>query len=267
MAERDNIWRAAYGLSTAVVDQVVTSFSARSPTIDSEQERAVVGRMIEEVLVKGKHILVVFTGQGENLVLHTQLRINGTWHIYRPGERWQRARAGARVVIATAQYVVGCFDAPTVELLRESKLAKHPSLSKLGSDAVVAGFDIAEARGSLRLNPDREIGTALLDQRVIIGVGNVLKSEALFAARTSPFALVRALDDQRLDVVLEEVHRSLLLSWRDIHRGSRRSLDQRDGLRVYGRAGDPCGKCGASIRLAAQGEESRPSYWCPSCQT
>ena len=118
----------------------------------------------------------------------------------------------------------------------------------------------------LRAEPTREIAVALLDQRSVAGLGNVLKTEALFVARVSPFARVSQLDDAALRALLELCHRLLLLNRSGPSRRTRFVLDARQKLWVYGRRGEPCRACGSPIDSAPQGEDARRTFWCPSCQ-
>ena len=267
MPEGDTIWRAARSLDLALGGQVVRRFRTTSPDISPLGEQAVAGRTITQVRARGKHLLMTFSRDGDDLILHTHMRMNGSWHLYRPGERWQRSRASARVVVETDAYVAPCFDAPVVELVRGADLERHPVLRALGPDAMTDAFDIAAAMARMRSGPDREIGIALLDQRVVSGIGNVLKSETLFLARVSPFAPVSLLDEATLRRVLEQGHRLLVLNRTGASRRTRHVLDQRQKLWVYGRAGDPCYACATPIESASQGEEARRTYWCSACQS
>lgn len=224
------------------------------------------GQIVRTVEARAKHLLMHFEKDGEVVVLHTHMRMNGEWHIYRAGERWRRSAARARVVVETAAYVAPCFDAPVIELIRGRDLARHPVLGALGPDAMTDGFDPDSALARLRATPDREIGIALLDQRTVAGIGNVLKSETLFTARVSPFARVSDLTDDTLLAVLAEGHRLLVLNRTQSGRRTRFSLDRRQRLWVYDRAGEPCHACRTPIGSTAQGEDARRTYWCPGCQ-
>jgi endonuclease-8 len=96
----------------------------------------------------------------------------------------------------------------------------------------------------------------LLDQRVLAGVGNVAKSEALWRCRVDPFAPVSSLDDDRLVALADEAADVL-----------RRGVDDGGRLprQVYKRGGRPCPRCGGAIRRDVQGEALRSTYWCPAC--
>ena len=131
----------------------------------------------------GKNLLIRFDN---GLEVRTHLRMHGSWHRYRPGERWKRARRLApRLVIEVPGSVAVCFDAPVVELFEQRAEGLHPSLSKLGPDLLAGDFDADEALRRLRdpSRADLSIAEALVDQRAMAGVGNVYKSEVLFLER------------------------------------------------------------------------------------
>lgn len=266
MPEGDTIWRAARALDLALAGQVVRGFRTTSPDISPAGERSIPGRTVGGVRAIGKHLLMTFSRDRDDVVLHTHMRMNGSWHLYRPGERWRRSPASARVVVETDAYVAPCFDAPVVELVRGADLERHAALRGLGPDAMTDTFDLDAALVRVRSQPDREIGVALLDQRAVSGIGNVLKSESLFLAAVSPFAPVSQLDGAVLRTVLEQGHRLLVLNRTGPSRRTRFVLDARQKLWVYGRRGKPCHVCGTAIGSATQGEEARRTYWCPTCQ-
>src|SRR4051812_35163239 len=141
----------------------------------------VVGSTVTTVETRGKHLLIGFDN---GLTLHTHLGMNGSWHRYRAGERWQRPASRAVAVLSTNDATAVCFDAPTVELLETRALAAHPVLRALGGDVATADFDIDAALAALR-DPTRSrmaIGDALLDQTALAGLGNVYRSELPFIA-------------------------------------------------------------------------------------
>ncbi|CAN5246793.1 Fpg/Nei family DNA glycosylase [soil metagenome] len=266
MPEGDTIWRAAHALDLALSGQVVTAFRSRAPAIRPAAERALAGSSVREVRSRGKHLLMRFSAASDELVLHTHMRMHGSWHLYRPGERWRRSPSAARVVVETAAYVAPCFDAPVVEVLRARDLARHPALAELGPDAIAEEFHAVEARLRLRARPEREIGVALLDQRSMAGLGNVYKSEVLFVRRLSPFTPVGQLGDDELDALIAEGRRLLLANRQGPVRRTRNALDPRQPLWIYGRAGQGCWACGQAVRAARQGEDARVTYFCATCQ-
>jgi hypothetical protein len=144
VSEGDNLARIARVLRGALVGQEV--LAARGRAGGAQLER-VVGRGVEKVESRGKHLLIIFSG---GLTLHSHLAMNGSWHRYRRGEPWRRSAARAVAVLETARAVAVCFDAPTVELLDSRALALHPILARLGPDVAAADFDASAAVGRIR---------------------------------------------------------------------------------------------------------------------
>jgi endonuclease-8 len=253
MPEGDSLARTAAGLRPFLVGRIVTAARARLP---GPQIERVVGASVTAVDSVGKNLLIRFDN---GLEIRTHLRMNGTWHRYRPGERWQRAPARARLVLEVPGAVAVCFDAPTIELFERRAEGLHPALSRLGPDLLAPDFDAAEAHRRLR-HPSRmnlAIADALLDQTALAGIGNIWKNETLYAERVSPFALVAQVDDATVDRLIATARRKLLASV-----ASRLERPQ-----VYRRAGRPCRRCGMLIRSVQQGAElPRTTYWCASCQ-
>jgi endonuclease-8 len=234
------------------------------------QLQRIVGREICAVDSLGKNLLIRFDN---GLEIRTHLRMNGTWHRYRPGERWRRPPARARLVIEVPGAVAVCFDAPIVELLEQRTEALHPALGALGPDLLSPGFDTDEAVRRLRdpARADTSIAEALVDQRALAGIGNVYKSETLWLERISPFASVSELDDATLTRLVETAHR-LLPANVSAARGPERVTTAGDRgapgpLYVYRRTGRPCRRCATPIASLRQGSDlPRTTYWCPSCQ-
>jgi len=264
MPEGDTIFRAARTLHAALAGRVVTSFETGLATLDRvNQDAPLPGRTVEAVRSAGKHLLMHFSG---GIVLRTHMRMNGSWHVYRPGERWRRPRAAMRIVVATDEYVAVAFDVPVAEFLTDAQLARHKALTALGPDVLGNGFAPSAALQRLRARRDGPIAEALLDQRAIAGVGNVFKSETLFVALVHPFRLVSSLSDEELGRVIDAA-RSLMRA--NVDRGGRRTtrmLNPEARLWVYGRTGRPCRRCGTPIESRKHGEDARGTYWCPRCQ-
>jgi endonuclease-8 len=272
MPEGDTIFRAAQTLDRALAGKRVVRFDSALPALKRvNDDRPLAGRTIESVSSRGKHLLIVFSG---DLVLHTHMRMNGTWHIYRPGERWQRPLRDMRVLVATEEFVAVGFNVPVAEFLTARDMERHPQLRTLGPDLLDASFDRDGARQRMRARAAEPIADVLLDQRVVAGAGNVFKSEILFAAGIDPFAPVSALSDADLLRVLDLAVKQLRVNVADRTRSlapaaGRRttgSLSPSKGLWVYGRGGLPCRKCGAAIQSRKTGIDARLTYWCPVCQ-
>lgn len=273
MPEGDTIFRAARTLHRALAGKQVTAFESALPALNRiHDDSPVTGRTIERVDTAGKHLLMHFSG---DLVLRTHMRMNGSWHIYRRGERWQRSRRDMRIVIATADFEAVGFNIPVAEFTSARTLGKHRELRKLGPDVLSKNFDAGAALGRLRDRGTTAIADALLNQRVLAGLGNVYKSEVLFMCRVNPFALVQDLDDATLATIVETGRRvlranvsdglALMTTYTGFRRTTARS-DPKERLWVYGRARLPCRRCGAAIRVRKQGTDARLTYWCPECQ-
>jgi endonuclease-8 len=262
--EGDTIFQTAAALRPLLVGQQI--LGARSGRTPGPQMQRVVGSRVTAVEPVGKHMLIHFDN---GLVLHTHMRMNGTWHRYAPGERWRMAEWKARVVLEVAEHVVVCFNAPVAELMPARAAPIHPALAALGPDLLSPDFDAAEAFARLRSRADLEIAEALLDQRVMAGVGNVFKSETLFIESVNPWTPVASLADDRLTALIATAHRLLnenVTPGRPHRVTTRGDPHVHLSSFVYGRANQPCTRCGAAIRVQRQGSLNRSTYWCPRCQ-
>jgi len=251
--EGDTLVRTAAGLRPYLVGRTVTA--AKAPPPGPQVER-VVGATVTAVEAMGKNLLIRFDN---GLELRTHLRMLGSWHRYRPGERWRRPPARARLILEVPGSVAVCFDAPVVELFEQRAEAIHPSLSKLGPDLLKPPVDKDEALRRLRdpSRADTDIAVALLDQRALAGIGNEVKNEVLWQAKVSPFTKVAALDD---GVLRELIDRAIEVLRQGAETGRRPQS-------VYGRTGRPCPRCGAIVRMEHHRSElPRLTYWCPRCQ-
>lgn len=273
MPEGDTIFRAARTLHRALGGRTVTSFASVFPALTRVHEDApITGRTVEKVAAAGKHVLMTFSG---GLVLRTHMRMNGTWHIYRPGEPWKQPRRDMRVLVGTDAFVAVGFRVPVAEFITAEGLPRHRALRQLGPDLLSGTFDAAEATRRIRARPHEMIGDVLLNQRVLAGIGNVYKSETLFACRVDPFARVADLTDAAVACLLATAERLLRANVRPslapmtTYSGLRRTTGRDDpGARlwVYGRGGRPCRRCGTAIASRKHGPAARVTYWCPRCQ-
>jgi len=274
MPEGDTIFRAARTLNRALAGKPVVRFESVLPALTRvHEDHPITGRLVQSVSSVGKHVLMRFSG---DLVLRTHMKMNGSWHIYRSSERWRKSRRDMRVVVATADYEAVGFNIPVAEFLRASDLKRHDELRRLGPDLLGNDVDIADALARLESRGDMEIADALLNQRVVAGIGNVYKSEVLFACGVNPFERVATLSDERLTSLIETAVRFLKANVSDGvspmttysgHRRTTRRADPSERLWVYGRSRLPCRKCGTPIDVRAQGPDVRLTYWCPKCQS
>jgi endonuclease-8 len=273
MPEGDTIFRAARTLHRAFAGRVVTHFESVFPALTRIHDDApITGRTVDSVRSSGKHLLMNFSG---DLTLRTHMRMNGSWHIYRPGERWQRPRRDMRIVVSTAEYVAVGFSIPVAEWLRTTELRRSRELTRLGPDLLAEQFDSDEAFRGIRARASEPVAEVLLDQRVLAGIGNVYKSEVLFACGVYPFADVGQLSDEQVRGLLTTARKFLRanvtegLAAMTTYLGFRRTTRRDDPsarLWVYGRAGEPCRRCGSAILIDKRGKDARLTYWCPRCQ-
>jgi len=257
--EGDTIHRAARTLHGALAGKKVVRFETVLPKLEREP---LVGRTVEKVHAAGKHLIISFSG---GLHLRTHMRMNGSWHIYPTGGRWQRPRRDMRIVIATADYEAVAFNVPVAELQDSRTLERD--LHALGPD-LLGDFDPAEALKRIRERGGEAIADVLLNQRVLAGIGNVYKSEVLFMRHVHPLTPASALDDEALLAILETSRKLMKLNAAPGASG-RRTTGSWPGeapLWVYGRRGEPCRRCGSRIEMQRQGSDARVTYWCPGCQ-
>ena len=258
MPEGDTIHRAATALSAAIGGAELTSF-------DLPRQRARragwprPGERVVDIAPRGKHLLMACSG---GLTLHTHLRMTGSWHLYRRGERWRKSPGAVVAHLGTPGAEAVCFSAPVVEVLREADLRRHPVLAALGPDLCVAGADLDDVLARLdTLDPATPIGVVLLDQTVASGIGNVYRCEVSWACRVDPFRAVREVgihSRRDLYVTAARLLRANL--------GSPRRTTVPGGLAVYDRAGRACPRCGGTIETRRLGEQARSVWWCPDCQ-
>ncbi|HSL21945.1 MAG TPA: DNA-formamidopyrimidine glycosylase family protein [Vicinamibacterales bacterium] len=274
MPEGDTIYRAAAMMHRALAGRAVRAFESPLPALSGFAERrGLIGRLVERVEARGKYLLVRFS---DGLTLLTHLRMNGSWHLYRPGERWRRPRSHMRARLVTDEWEAVGFGLPIAEFHDDRSLARSERLRTLGPDPLAASFDAREAAEALRGAEDLPIEEALLDQRRIAGIGNVLKSEALFLAGTYPYAAAGSVPTEKLLEIVEACRRLLrdnvagverpAIARRSIGRNTTRAANPAARLYVYGRAGQPCRRCGSIVRVKRAGAHARSTYWCSECQ-
>ncbi|MEW1719262.1 DNA-formamidopyrimidine glycosylase family protein [Streptomyces sp. NPDC093109] len=248
MPEGDTVRQTAQRLHAALAGQPLTRAELRVPRFATAD---LTGLTVLEVVPRGKHLLTRLEG---GLTLHSHLRMDGAWKVYARGERPRGGPAHQiRALLATAERTAIGYRLPVLELLRtgdEERVVGH-----LGPDLLGPDWDPATALRNLLADPARPLGQALLDQRNLAGIGNIFKSESCFAVRATPWLPIGQLPSPER---LVTAAKRLLEANRDRPGAARR-------LSVYGRAGRPCPRCGALVRTA--GQEGRPTYWCPSCQS
>jgi endonuclease VIII len=244
MPEGDSLHRAARRLQVLVGETVEVETPHPRAAVKGLAER-LDGRRLDGVEAVGKNLLLRFEG---GIVLRSHLRMNGRWRVEprgarRPGKPW--------LVLRGAEHEGVLWNGAVLELVGAR------GAPRLGPDILGEPPDFETMAARLRSeSPEREIGDALLDQRLVSGIGNLWRAEALWEARVSPWRRLVDVADEDLRAVLETAH-TLMRSG---------LAGPRPPRRVYRRAGRACPRCGGRIRSAPQGDNARTAYWCPECQ-
>jgi endonuclease-8 len=209
------------------------------------------GRTLERTEARGKHLLAHFSG---GLVVHSHLGINGRWWVDAEGAAprgrpWLRLGAGA----GTAAQSGGRL----LRLVSESRARNDPGLAQLGPDPLRAGFESPVAARRLReMGRGREAGDALLDQAIVAGVGNAIKSEAFWLARIDPRRRCEGLSAAEAEELIAQTQRVMRVS---LDAGRRPHW-------IYRAERRRCPRCGTRVEAIRQGDANRSTYWCPGCQ-
>jgi len=275
MPEGDTIFRTARSLHRAMAGRPITGFRSECPLLTRfHDDTPLIGRTVQHVESRGKWLLIHFSG-GATLVTH--MLMSGSWHIYKPRERWQRSPDSARIVLENPDYHAVAFDVPLAEMHTAQSLARDGRIPAPASDLLNADFDPDAAIDRILAEPDEELGNVLLRQRVMAGVGNVFKSEVCFAAGLNPFRRVATLTRVQVADIISVARKQLasnvledspdaIVTYRGIGRRTTSQSNPSANFWVYSRTGQPCRKCGEPIRARMQGPGARFTFWCPCCQ-
>jgi endonuclease VIII len=274
MPEGDTIFRSARALRQALAGHTITRFETAYAQLASVNDQTpVAGRTVEQIDSRGKWLLIYLSG---DLILTTHMLMSGSWHIYRVGERWQRARSNMRIVIETGTMVAVAFNVPIARFHTAHSLERFAAVSGLGPDVLDPAFEAEEASARLLGQGTEEVGNALLNQRVMAGIGNVFKSEICFACQVNPFRTVASLRREEVECLMDTARRYLAANVTEAagdkivtYTGLRRTTGSSNPaarLWVYHRAGEACRRCGATILTRKQGIGARSTFWCPECQ-
>ena len=275
MPEGDTIYRSARTLHKVLAGHVVTRFETAYAHLDRVNvDTPIAGQTVEKCEARGKHILMFFSG---GQILRTHMRMNGSWHVYRPGERWWRGPHAMRVRIETADWVAVAFDVPVAEFVTPRQLETSDPVAQLGPDLLGETFDRDEAVRRIAASAARPIAMTLLDQRCVAGIGNVYKSEVLFLSGVHPDTPSGAVPLATLESMMNlgrgllrdnviESSSPSIQTYRNLRQLSSAS-NHDDNVWVYGRRNKPCRKCGTPIEMKKMGLDARSTYWCPKCQT
>ena len=243
MPEGDALHRAAARLRPLVGERL----EAESPNPRGQATgvaRVVDGRVLEGVDAVGKHLLLRFEG---GVVLRSHLRMNGRWRV---DPRGTDRRGLPWLVLRGREWEATQWNGPVLTLEKRA-------VARLGPDLLADDTEIATVVARLRrADPSLLVGEALVDQRLVAGIGNAWLAEALWHARVSPWRrLADVSDDELVDA----------LAWtRDHMRASVRGT--RTPRSIYRRAGRPCPRCGTPVSSRGLGDMNRTAYWCAECQ-
>lgn len=275
MPEGDTIFRTARALSRALTAKPLTGFRSTYPLLARfNDDTPLAGQIVEQVESRGKWLLIHFSGGG---TLATHMLMSGSWHIYRPGERWQQPRINMRIVLENSDYIAVGFRVPVAKMFEAQQLARATRIPAPAIDILSEDFDAAQVLRRVLIHRDEEIADVLLHQEVLAGVGNVFKSEICFVTATNPFCKVAALSESKLEALIatarklvaanvQEDSGDTIVTYGGRKRRTTHESDPGASLYVYGRNGEPCRSCGEPIRKRVQGPDARGTFWCQHCQ-
>ena len=275
MPEGDTIFRTARTLRRALAGKRITRFESTYPLLTRfHDDTPLTQQCVEGVESRGKWLLIHFSG---GATLATHMLMSGAWHIYRPGERWQQPRANMRILLETDDFVAVGFRVPVEQMCTAQSLARDSRIPQPVLDVLSAEFHARAAAERVRASAGEEIGDVLLHQEVLAGVGNVFKSEVCFVCGVHPFAPVARLDMEQMEALIATAQKLVaanvmedsggtIVTYRGLHRRTTHASDPAESLWVYGRAGEPCRRCGERIERKLQGPDARVTFWCPGCQ-
>ncbi|MGD9934571.1 MAG: Fpg/Nei family DNA glycosylase [Dehalococcoidia bacterium] len=261
MPEGDSLYRFAARLRPALVDKEILAARAHGPG-PVPRVAELVGTTCTAVRSRGKNMLISFDN---GLALRGHLRMYGTWHIYRPGEPWQRPERELRLLLEVHDAVVANFGAPVIELIEERALAFHSQIAQLGPDLLDDAFDAERAFRNFRTleMAGRTVGEAIMDQKLMAGVGNIWKHETLFRCGLNPWITIGELSDDELRSVIAMAAQLLRAS---VGKPNSLMAKGRPSMFTYLRGGQPCRRCFTRLQSAPQGGDIRQTAWCPKCQ-
>jgi endonuclease-8 len=270
--EGDTVWLTARRLHEALAGRQLTVSDFRVPRWAEVDLR---GQVVDEAVSRGKHLLIRVGA----VTVHSHLKMEGSWHVYRLGSTWRSPAFQARVVLSNAERQAVGFRLGRLELLARDD--EDSAVGHLGPDLLGPDWSAEEALSRLSARPDIPIGEALLDQRNLAGIGNMYKAEVCFLFGVHPLTPVG--DVGRLPELVDRARQLLDVNKSRAQQSTTGDLRRGREMWVYGRRGLPCRRCGARIRremfasVADQErretpgrrpdqDQARESFWCPSCQ-
>ncbi|WP_340538223.1 DNA-formamidopyrimidine glycosylase family protein [Nocardioides sp. GXZ039] len=263
MPEGDTVYRAARVLDRALSGRVLTRTDFRVPALATVD---LSGATVTETVSRGKHLLTrIRPGDGGAAqTLHTHLKMEGSWRVVPDGRRWPRPAHQARVALSVDGTTAVGFSLGIVELLPSAQ--EDSVVGHLGPDLLGPDWDPDQALVRLLAEPDRPLAEALLDQRVLAGLGNMYVAELCFLSGVHPRSPVRSVPDPTR--MMRRAHQLLDLNKERAVQSTTGNLRERERMWVYRRDRSACRRCGTPIEIAMTGPagRERATYWCPSCQ-
>jgi endonuclease-8 len=256
--EGDTVWLAARNLNLALAGELLTESDFRVPAFATLDLR---GERVDEVVSRGKHLL---HRVGEYSI-HSHLKMEGSWHLYRPETPWRRPAWQARAVLRTEEWTTVGFSLGIVEVVARDN--EESVVGHLGPDLLGPDWNVDEALARLGSDPAVPIFVALLDQRNLAGLGNEYVNELCFLRGVLP---TRPVSETDLPALLALSHRLITNNRERVDRTFTGNTRPGQQSWVYGRKGKPCRRCGTPIRSGELGPTplvQRITYWCPNCQT
>jgi endonuclease-8 len=260
--EGDTVWRAARTLDRALTGQVLTGTDFRVPALATAD---LTGDTVLGTVARGKHLLTRFEstepmpGPPQRRTLHTHLKMEGSWHLYREGTPWRRPAHEARVVLSTEPWRAVGFALGVVELLATD--AEDSVVGHLGPDLLGPDWDLDRAVANLLREPDGPVREALLDQRHLAGIGNIYGNELCFLAGVRPTASVASVPD--LPRLVRRARTLLEANKERVEQST--TGDLRPGRRTWVYRQKQCRRCGTRV-VSGVDARDRTTFYCPSCQ-
>jgi endonuclease-8 len=275
MPEGDTIFRTARALGRALAGKPITGFRSTYPLLTRfDDDIPLAGQLVESVESRGKWLLIHFSGGG---TLATHMLMNGSWHIYRHGERWQQPRVNMRIVIENSEYIAVGFRVPVARMHTALSLARDAKIPQPALDVLSPELDAEAALMRILACANEEIADVLLHQEVLAGVGNEFKSEICFVTGVNPFCKVGALSREHVEGLIAAARKLVaanvledsgdeMVTYGGRRRRTTHESDPGASVYVYGRKGEACRRCGEPIRRRIQGPDARVTFWCEKCQ-
>lgn len=271
MPELPEVETVARGLRARIVGETLQEVLILHPTLIVKQDREHFRRQLEGATFEqvGRRAKFLLFSLGSRGVLLGHLRMTGKFIVSdplpEPGKHhrvWLTLESGKLLIFEDMR----CFG--TLEWFPE--VSRIPQLQALGPEPLSAEFNRAHLEGQLA-HRRREIKPALLDQRLVAGIGNIYASEILFRIGVHPTRAADQLNTAELEELVQATQQVLTeallkngTSISDFRRVDDKTGEFQNFLQVYDRTGQPCRQCGTSIERLVQ--QQRSTFYCPKCQ-